>query len=132
MVGKVRLHGSDHTEVIHHLRGVRKELTDLQPALAISLEREWRWKGGSGLAFRAEADRDWFSRPFFQQGFGIEAIELRGTAIHEKVDHPFGFWRKLGLSKGQRRLGPSTKLRGALDRTLAPPNTGQTESGHAH
>src|SRR5262245_4712872 len=99
MIGKVRLHRADDTEVITHLCGVRKELADLQSALTIFLEGEWRGKGGSGLAFRAEADRDGFSRPFFQRGLGIEAIELRGTAIHEKVDHSFGFWRKVGRAK---------------------------------
>jgi len=134
MVGKVGLHRADHTEVIRHRCGVRKELTYLQPALAIFLEREWRWKGGSGLAFSAEVDRDWFSCPFFQQGLGIEAIELRGAAIHEEVDDPFGFWRKVGLAKSERRLRlrPSTKLRGALDRSQAAQDASQAEPGHAH
>ena len=103
MVGQVRLHGSDHAQVVGRLGCERKELAHVQPACAVFLERERRWKGRPGLALGAEADRNRFARPFFQQGFGIEAIELGGTAVHEEVDHPFGPGCKVRLLEGQRR-----------------------------
>ena len=84
-----------------HLGDVRKELADLDAALAVLLELERRREGRAGLALGAAGCRVGSALPayFCQRRLGIERIDVRRAAVHEQVDDALGLGGKL------RRLG---------------------------
>ncbi len=105
MVRHIRLHRSDEADVIDAFADVGIEVADFDAALAIFTELEHRRKGGAGFALGLVMGGDWLARIFLKQGFGVESIDVGGTAIHEQMDDPLGSpgkVRKLGRQWIQR------------------------------
>ena len=96
VIGQLGLHRADDRDVVDALADLRKQLADFDAALAVFLKLERRRKRRAGLSLGANIfDGQRFAGVFGQRGFGIERIDMRRPAVEEKVNHPFGFGRKL-------------------------------------
>ena len=111
MVGHVGVHRADDADVVDVLGGVREDLADFEPALAVLL----RTCKGDGKAapvrrsVRRFAGRQRLAGILGQRGLGVERIDLARPAIGEDVDDLFGLGRELRLLRARagypRRLG---------------------------
>ncbi len=126
MVRHVRVHRTDDAQVVCAFGHVREQLADLQPALSVPGKLERRGKGGAGLAFGLEFQRELFAVPLRQCGFRVEGVHVRGAAVGEDVNHPFGPTREV------RRAGrQGGGHRGGLRAGRLPQERGQSQRAEA-
>src|SRR5262245_59928179 len=97
MIGHVGKHRADDGNAVGVLGGAGKDLADFKTALAMAVEFERRRKRGARLAFRTERVRQRLVRMFCQGRFGIKSIDVRGTAVTEKVNDALGLGCKMRL-----------------------------------
>ena len=102
MIWNISLHGADHRDIVDAFPHPREKLTDFNPALPVPLEFERRRESRAGLAFRAKSHRKRFASVLVQERFGIERIDVRSTAIQEKMNDPFCAGREMRCPREQR------------------------------
>src|SRR5262245_59361871 len=110
--------GTNDSHVINTLCKPWEEIGDLDPALAIALERalcaEQSGIASDELVFGfAETRRAFLPVQLIQQRFGIESFQMAGTAAEEEKDHRLRLGRQKRFFGRQRisRLGASFLLR---------------------
>ena len=111
--GGFGVHGADDAEFVGVGGEFWKQLTDIHSGLAMLCEGEsgaLEFAGesahaGGGLAgiflVLFEDFVDEAPVIFFERGFGVEGIDLRGAAFAEDVDDAFGFRRKVRVFGGE-------------------------------
>ena len=105
MVCVVRLHRSDHTEIVHTARHVGKQCADFRTALSMSGKIPLGPLGEHfEVAFAALKFiyRHRFASIRKQSGFVVPRIDVRHTAAHIEKDDPLGLWREMGRARRQR------------------------------
>lgn len=108
MVGDVGVHRANHAQVVGVLGDARKQLADLDAALAVLLERKRRAKGRAGLALGREVQRNGFPVELSELGLRVERIDLRRAAVHEQEDHALGLRGQGRFLRCHRRAGVIT------------------------
>src|SRR5581483_7526814 len=103
-----RIHRADETDIVGMRSGVRDEIGKLGSALAVRLELA-RAGEHRGVGFRESQPEvlghgggQRFAVPFLQLRFGIEEVELAGTALHEHDDDVLSLRGKVRLFWGER------------------------------
>ena len=103
---RVGVHRANDAKIIRKFGGVRKQAADLQSALPMPLKFEWRLHDvPDGPAVRTDLFHiSLVRRPMetAQGWFGIECVDLTGSAVHEQENDTFGFRRKVRLARRQR------------------------------
>ena len=109
------VHRFDHADIIDDFREVRQGIADPGPTLAMLLKTELiggsdgeRLLAGShaGQALiAANGIGKRFGIQLFEPWFIVEEFHLRRAAMHEEVDHAFGFAGKMGTRDGRRFTG---------------------------
>ncbi len=113
VVGNVCEHGPDHANVVDVFSHLGKEFADFNPALPVLFETERRSHEIAGLAFGLDVfPRHRLAVMFRQQRLGIEGVNGRKTAIHEKKDDALDFGGEMSRLYGQR-LGRVSQRSGA-------------------
>src|SRR5579864_4541009 len=129
MVGHIRMHGANDANVVNALCGVWKDFAYFDAALAVLLKLVWRGERGPGLALRAQI-LAWqgLARELRQHRLGVEGVEVRRPAIHEKMNHALGLGREVRPPRRQRMVavGRSGKPGCAIKQTS------QSQRAHAH
>ena len=104
MIGYIRTHGAQNTDIIHVFCGVGEYFTDRQTALAVLRKLVGGGKSCPGLALGSQvAHRQHLPGIFGKQRFWIKGVHVRGTPIHKKMDQPFGTGPEMGRL-GQKRI----------------------------
>ena len=82
MVRHVCLHGPDDGDVVDALADVAENLTDLDAALTVALEREGGPHHGTGSCFgyQVHALREFLAVVFVEGRFAVEGIDMGWTA----------------------------------------------------
>jgi hypothetical protein len=89
MIGNIRVHGTDHAQVIGTASQIRKQFTHYHAAVA--LRRKLERRGNEPSAFlRFRNPCGLFAFVVLQRWLGVKRIDVRRTAVHEQVNHPFG------------------------------------------
>ena len=84
-----------------------KQLADRQAALSMFAKLEWRAEDRTDpLALRELQlllDGLWQALAIqsLQFRFGVEGVHLRGTTVHEQVNHVLGAWSEMGGARCQ-------------------------------
>src|SRR5439155_13074972 len=103
------MHRTNHADVVGELRGVRKQVADLEPALTILLELE---RAAHQVADWAPIGAHWRVSPVRrsvepgQRGLRVEGIDVTRSSVHEQEDSVFcaGFeMRRLCRQQTARR-----------------------------
>ena len=103
MVGPVRIHGTDHAAIVDAGADFRKDIADLNAALAVLLEAEGRFQQVAGLALGLQiAGGHGLAVVLIEHRLGVEGIHLRGAAVQKKEDDAFRFGREVGRFGGER------------------------------
>ena len=106
VIRDVGVHRSNDADVIRATADVREELTHLQPALAVAREREGRLHERAGLALGGHRiARQRLPVVLRQHRLGVEAVDLRQTAVHEQEDDVFRAGRVMQSLGELRRAG---------------------------
>ena len=116
--GRVGVHRADHAQLVGKTGGMRKEAADLETALTMLSECEWRLHQPPDRA-AVGADRRWaligrvvVSR---ERRLVVEGVDLARGAIHEQEDHALCACRKMRrLGRHQRWLCTRGRLRAAI------------------
>ena len=109
MIAVIRIHRSDHAEVVDHRRHTREDLADLDPALPVLPEFEWRSHQVARRAVRFDlGPGQRLAVVLGQHRLRIERIDVRHAAIQEQKDDALRFRREM------RSLGRKRARRGAL------------------
>lgn len=103
MIRHIRVHGTNHADVINVRGDVREEVADFDAALAVRLELEGRLKGRARLALGLEiVHRQRLAVELGEHGLGIKGVHVRRPAVGEDVDDAFGLGGKLRGTRGER------------------------------
>jgi hypothetical protein len=88
VVGNLGVHGANPADIVRDLAQVRPQLADVHSALPVLLEFEWRLHQLAGPPLRLDiATRQRLAIVLFQRRLGIETIDRRTAAVHEKENH---------------------------------------------
>ncbi len=128
VIRHVGVHGTDHAEIVRHGPDVRKQFGDLQAALAIVPELEWRLPGGPGGTLGPEHLGQFLAVQPGEFRFGIEGVEVRRSAIHEEVNDVPGLAGELGRSRSER-VEPEVRIPGSCHQ---PGDSVQGHRSHSH
>ena len=108
------MHGADDAEFVGVGGEFWKQFTDIHSGLAVLCEGESRALEFAGESAHAGCGftgvflvlfEDFVDEApviFFERGFGVEGIDLRGAAFAEDVDDAFGFRREVRVFGGER------------------------------
>ena len=97
VIRDVRMHGTHDAKVIGMFGRMSKNLTDRKTAFAIILELERGGKCGPRLSLGLQvAGGKFLTCVLLKLRFGVKGVDVGGATIHEQVDDPFGFHRKVG------------------------------------
>src|SRR5215204_4265407 len=102
MIDTIADHRTQETKVIGAGGDVGEKLADRDAALAVLLELPWRLHQTADVVLpegESSFKRHRFAVIFVQARFGIECIDTRRTAVHEKEDDALDSRRQM------RRLG---------------------------
>jgi len=107
VVDRIGLHGFDEAEVVNVFGDIGQEFADLDTALAVPVEFEFRAEQsglgideGGAIAFEQFGGRQ-FAVMFNQFLFMIEKIEVAGGACLEYVDDAFRFRGEVRRARGE-------------------------------
>ena len=83
------MHRVDEADVVHAPPDVRKEITDLDPALAVFAETPKRLENLAGAPLIAVDVVQWdrLVVVLLEQRLVVERVHVGGTALHETEDH---------------------------------------------
>jgi hypothetical protein len=85
------MHRTDNAQIVRAGTQVWKNLADFKPRLTVARELEWGLHQATRLALRFQISPRWtLPIVFVQRWLGVKSIDLRGPAIHEQMDNPFG------------------------------------------
>src|ERR1044072_2129287 len=95
--------GTNDAEIVGVTTESRKELADLDAALPVWFEREWRLQQRAGLALGLEISGGrGLPVVFIEHRLRVEGIDLRRAAIEEQEDDVFGLGGKMRRLWSQR------------------------------
>ena len=109
VVDGLGVHRFDDGDVIDDAGGVREEFADPSAVLTVSFELEHRRDAGERFLLAghpgealplADALGQLRAVEFPHRRVVVEGVDVRGPAGEEQVDHPLGFWAKLGKFSG--------------------------------
>src|SRR6185369_791500 len=96
VVRTVGLQGTDHANVVDTFSKLRKDLTNLDAALAEFMKLKRRFEKRAGLALGLQiAARYRLAVILRKHGLGIPGIYLRNSPVEEQVDHMLSFGGKV-------------------------------------
>jgi hypothetical protein len=95
------MHRANDAQIIRMLSQFREDLTDLDAALPVLLEREWRSQQVAGFPLGPKiARRHRLPVKLVEHRLWIERIHLRWPAVQEQVDDALRLGRKVrGLNR---------------------------------
>ncbi len=103
VIGHVGMHRTDHRDLVDRLGRAGKKVADLDPALAIAAEFEWRRERGPSPPFGPQrAGGQFLAGVLGEHRLGIERIDVRWPAVHEQVDDVLCFGREMRSARQQR------------------------------
>jgi hypothetical protein len=106
MVWDFSFHAVNNTNVINAAADILEDFTDINAALAITLERERAWEESTGFALGLDATaRDGLACVLCEVWFIVKCVEMTGTTIHKELDDALCFWGKVRRSHGERVYG---------------------------
>ena len=96
---------TNESEVIHAVRHILEKLTDLPPALAITLKFKGR-RGEKAVAvilirLQLVVPFERLPHQFLQLGFGVKRVHVTGPALHHEKDAGLGPCREMRRSGQQ-------------------------------
>ena len=111
MIKLVRVHRTDHQDVIGNRAEVRYDIAEFHPGLTVFFEGSLgSHQGGGGRLDEGEAGffEQAFGEPlsghFVELGLRVEEIELGGSSSHEDENTSLGFGVEMGFAGKQRIL----------------------------
>jgi len=128
VVGHVGVHAPHHAEPVGVTGHRRKQLADLQAALAVAGEGEGGGERGAGSPFGLEAAGDLPAGIGLEGRLAVEGVEVAGAAVGEDMDHRPG-------SRGEvRRTGGEggrqvRRGRGLIGKQARRPEPAEAEAG---
>ena len=120
----IRVHRAHHAQVVHQFAQLRKDFADFNAGLAPGRKLEGGTHGHPVHAWNRLAVQ------LGQRRFGVPRIHVRGGALGENMDDPFGLGGKrrgFGQERGLRFPGP-----GRRRQQVIPKERGQTQSAKPH
>ena len=130
MIGNIRIHRPNHTEVVGHAANLGKETGNLQSGLPHVRKFERRLEGRPGRPFRLKHFWQFLTMEPGQLRLWVKGIEVGGAPVHEQMDDGLGFAWKLRAS---RREGiQADTCPGLLRRCNKPRDPVESHPSHPH
>ena len=114
VIRHIRVHRTNHRDVVDVFRDVRKQFADFDAALAVFFEFERRLKGRAGAAFgRQIIHRQAVCRAAARGPVWDQSVHVRRPAVGENMDDALGFGRKMSCP-GRQGRGAGDSIAGCL------------------